>query len=346
MLKPAKPLNEPARLKALKDLDILDTPLNQTFERITRLTKKMFDVPMVAISLVDADRQWFKSEQGLNTCETHRDISFCGHAILQDEIFVIPNSAKDERFKDNPLVTGEPHIMFYAGYPIRDPDGYKLGSFCIMDNKPREDFTLEDLEPLKDMAAMVEQQLSAHKQKQYESKLMRELDQAKREKLIDVLTRIWNREGLELSYQERSAQAKSNQQNIALTMIDIDNFKNINDTYGHIAGDQVLREVSKRILLSLDEQDILGRWGGEEFIGIIAITCESPEDCIAIFDKARKSIAAKPFEFEDKLIPVTASFGVTFCRVPEDDLLNVVAKADHALYEAKNTGKNKCVLEY
>lgn len=345
MLKPAKPQDETERLTALKDLEILDTPLNPAFERITRLAKKMLDVPMVAISLVDDDRQWFKSEQGLNTCQTNRDVSFCGHAILQDEIFIIPDALADERFFDNPLVVNEPHIRFYAGNPIRSKDGFKVGSFCIMDHRPRE-LSPEDLLSLKDMTALVEQQLFANQQKQYESKIMKELDQAKREKMIDALTRVWNRDGIELNFREHKTQAKNNKQFLALTIIDIDNFKNINDTYGHNAGDQVLREVTKRIVLSLEAKDVLGRWGGEEFLGIIAIKCENPEMCIEVFEKARKNICQEPVLFDGKLIPVTASFGITFTKDLDDDLINIVSKADHALYKAKNSGKNQCILEY
>ncbi len=343
MIKPEKPDNEAARVTALKNLDILDTPLNASFERVTRLTKKMFAVPMVAISLVDDDRQWFKSEQGLNACETNRDISFCGHAILQDEIFLIPDALEDERFHDNPLVLNEPHIRFYAGYPIRSAEGFKVGSFCVMDHVPR-DFSLEDLEPLKDMAALIEQQLFSNQQKKYESKIMKELDKAKRDKMIDSLTRVWNREGLEVNFQEHTTIAKTQKHHIALTMIDIDNFKHINDTYGHNAGDQVLREITKRILLALGDNDVLGRWGGEEFLGIIAIKCDDPQSCIAVFEKARLSIATEPVIFENTPIPVTASFGITFSKTLDDDLTTVVAKADHALYQAKNSGKNKCIL--
>jgi diguanylate cyclase (GGDEF)-like protein len=338
VIEPQKPDNEVERLSALRELNVLDTPINSAFERVTRLTKKMFEVPMVAISLVDGDRQWFKSEQGLNVCETNRNISFCGHAILQDQIFLIPDALKDERFHDNPLVTGGPKIRFYAGYPIRSPDGYKIGSFCIMDTNPR-DISIEDLDPLKDMAALVEQQLSSHAQKKYQSKIMQELDQAKREKMIDSLTRVWNREGIEINFREQTDVAKKNKEYLALTIIDIDDFKHINDTYGHNAGDQVLREITKRILTSLKEQDILGRWGGEEFLGIIALKCENPDRCLEVFENVRQNISCEPVEFESKEIPVTASFGITYTKNLDEELTQIVAKA------AKRSGKNKCVVQ-
>lgn len=344
VLKPVKPIDEDSRLQALHEIDILDTPINPEFERITRLTKKLMDVPMVAVSLIDSERQWFKSEQGLNVCQTSRDISFCGHAILQDEIFIVNDAAKDERFHDNPLVVGEPFIRFYAGYPIRSPDGYKIGSFCIMDTKPRN-ISSEDLEQLKDMAALVEQQLFAHIQKQYHSKIMKELNQAKREKLIDALTRVWNREGIEVNLKDRYDHSKADETHLALAMIDIDDFKRINDTYGHNAGDQVLREVTKRILTSLDQSNILGRWGGEEFLSIIALKQQTPENCMAMFEKARVAISGSPIEYKDKKINVTASFGITLTKDIDVNLEDIIAKADDALYQAKEHGKNKCFIE-
>ena len=132
----------------------------ERFDRLTRMCKRLFGVPIALVSLVDENRQWFKSCVGLSVSETPRDISFCGHAILGNEIFVIPDAAKDERFADNPLVLDEPHIRFYAGCPLRSQNGCKLGTLCIIDRKPRE-LTQEDLDTLKDLASMVERELEA-----------------------------------------------------------------------------------------------------------------------------------------------------------------------------------------
>lgn len=126
MQKPAKPLDEATRLDTLRALNILDTLPEERFDRLTRLAKRLFGVPIALVSLVDEDRQWFKSCQGLHASETSRDISFCGHAILGDDIFLIPNAAADERFHDNPLVTDEPHIRFYAGCPLTVSKGASL----------------------------------------------------------------------------------------------------------------------------------------------------------------------------------------------------------------------------
>jgi len=137
MLKPALPPDETVRLASLRALSILDTPAEERFDRITRVTAHLFDVPMALISLVDTDRQWFKSCQGVSASETSREISFCAHAILGDHVFYVSDTHADSRFADNPLVTRDPFLRFYAGYPIPAPGGHKIGTLCIMDRKPR-----------------------------------------------------------------------------------------------------------------------------------------------------------------------------------------------------------------
>ena len=125
------PNDDTERLAALHALDLLDTPPEERFDRITRLLTLVMRVPMAFLSLVDADRQWFKASCGLSTPQTPRAVSFCGHAILSDEAMVVPDAVEDERFRDNPLVTGEPHIRFYAGQPLHGPGGHKVGTLCI-----------------------------------------------------------------------------------------------------------------------------------------------------------------------------------------------------------------------
>ena len=132
------PANEAARLKALRELLLLDTPPEARYDRIVDFAAREFDVPMALISLVDEDRQWFKASVGLQVCETSRDVSFCGHAIMTPNTMVVPDVSLDVRFMGNPLVLGEPHIRFYAGAPLRMPGGEIIGTFCILDRRPRE----------------------------------------------------------------------------------------------------------------------------------------------------------------------------------------------------------------
>lgn len=158
MLAPACPANENQRLKTLQSLNVLDTPPEQRFDRYTHAASQLFNVPIALVSLIDANRQWFKSCVGLTASETDREVSFCGHAILQDEVFVVADASLDPRFADNPLVTGQPDIRFYAGCPLRHPNGSMLGTLCLIDQKPRP-FDAQDAQILKELALLVEIEL-------------------------------------------------------------------------------------------------------------------------------------------------------------------------------------------
>ena len=160
MISPALPTDEPARLAALRALHLLDTPPAERFGRTTRVAQRLFGVPIALISLLDAQRQWFKSCQGVAIRETAREISFCGHTILGTDVFVIPDARQDARFVDNPLVAGEPHVRFYAGQPLRDHLSHHLGTLCIMDRAPR-DLTADDRQVLRDLTAWAESELNA-----------------------------------------------------------------------------------------------------------------------------------------------------------------------------------------
>ena len=158
MLEPDFPEDESERLDTLCQLAILETDPEERFDRITRLARQLFDVEIALVSLVDTDRQWFKSRQGLEATQTPRNISFCGHAILGNAIFHVEDAARDVRFADNPLVIDAPNIRFYAGAPLAASDGRKLGTLCIIDSRARG---LSDRErgTLRDLADWVEHEI-------------------------------------------------------------------------------------------------------------------------------------------------------------------------------------------
>ena len=159
MQAPRIPTDEASRLAALRALEILDTPPEERFDRLTRLASAIFDTPIALISLVDSNRQWFKSCVGLGVNQTPRNISFCGHAILEDQLFVVPDALLDPRFADNPLVTEPPYIRFYAGQPLKASDGSRVGTLCVIDTQPNQP-AVQQCASLRDLAVLVENELN------------------------------------------------------------------------------------------------------------------------------------------------------------------------------------------
>jgi len=154
------PENEARRIEALKELKLLDTKIEDRFERITRIAAAAFDVPIALVTLVDQDRQWFKSRFGLSVTETPRDQAFCAHTILDKDVMIVRDTLLDPRFADNPLVIGEPRIRFYAGYPLTLPNGTSPGTLCLIDTRPRE---LDEVKInlLRDLGRLVEREMAA-----------------------------------------------------------------------------------------------------------------------------------------------------------------------------------------
>jgi diguanylate cyclase (GGDEF)-like protein len=215
------------------------------------MAKRMFRVPIALVSLVDENRQWFKSAQGLEACETPRNISFCGHAILGDGIFLIPDALADRRFADNPLVTGAPHVRFYVGCPLRTPDGAKVGTLCLIDTVPRV-FDEEDALALLDLASMVQDELAAVQRA-----------------TTDDLTGISNRRAFLQLADYGLRFCVRNRQPAALAFIDLDGFKPINDRFGHAEGDLALVAFAEVMQASFRSTDLFARLGGDEFVVLL-----------------------------------------------------------------------------
>ncbi len=250
MKTPEFPKNEESRLRTLRSLNVLDTLPEERFDRLTRMAKHLFGVPIALVSLIDENRQWFKSAQGLDATETPRDISFCGHAILEDKVFIIPDATKDERFADNPLVVDDPNIRFYAGCPL-EAQSTKMGTLCIIDEKPRN-FAQGDLEALVDLAAMVESELAAVQLA-----------------TLDTLTKISNRRGF-LALARHSINLCLRQGIPAsLVFMDLNDFKPINDTFGHAEGDLALLAFATQMKTAFRNSDVFARLGGDEFVVLL-----------------------------------------------------------------------------
>ncbi|WP_018700639.1 PAS domain S-box protein [Amorphus coralli] len=157
--KPPIPSDDAARVAALRRLAILDTEREASFDRLVQLASRQFRVPIALISLIDKEREWFKASCGFGRMDLDRDLAFCTYTILDDEVMVVPDARLDPRFCDNPLVTGEPHIRFYAGAPIYSAEGYKIGTICLVDSEPHPDFSADDEALLADLAAITSDQI-------------------------------------------------------------------------------------------------------------------------------------------------------------------------------------------
>lgn len=253
---PAIPADEAKRLASLHDSGLLESGVTERLDRMTRLAKRMFNVSMALITLVDEDMLHFKSSAGYSKEAVPRKISFCGHAILSDAALVIPDASRDERFADNPLVTGDAHIRFYAGHPLRLPDGAIVGSFCLIDRQAR-DFDGSELENLKDFALIVEDEFAV-------------MSAA----TTDELTGLFNRRGFDNLAKFAIVGARRRAEPLTLAWIDLDDFKEINDTYGHAEGDEALKALASVMTASLREADLRVRYGGDEFAIVFSGTDE------------------------------------------------------------------------
>ena len=318
MLAAPLPADDTARVAPLRSLNLLDTPPEERFDRLTRLAKRLFGVPIALVSLVDANRQWFKSCEGLNVKETPRDVSFCGHAILRDDILMIPDAMLDERFHDNPLVTEEPHIRFYAGCPLRVANGSKLGTLCLLDVKARE-LDDEERELLRDLARMAEQELAAVQMA-----------------TMDELTQLSNRRGFEALAQHALNVCKRMDKPASLLFFDLNKFKQINDAFGHAEGDRALVTFAEVLREVLRESDVIGRLGGDEFVAFL--TQADGIETVGILARLR-SVLAKRNATSKRGYEIAYSVGqIQYDPAAHASITELLAQADLAMYENKQAG--------
>jgi len=335
--------DEVMRLRALRSLKLVDTPLEERFERLTRLAKRVLGIDVVAVSLVESDRQYFKSIQGVNICQTSREISFCGHAILKDDLFIVEDARTDERFKDNPLVTGPPHVVFYAGVPLYSPDGFKVGMLCATHSKT---FNLSqtDKDQLRDIAALVELEMQIAASNAVQASLVEEVSSEQRRGMIDSLTRLWNRSAIYDIAAETLRRAAKHDAASAILMLDLDKFKAINDTHGHNAGDEALRVTAKRMLACLRDTDVVGRVGGDEFLVALS-PCEDEHAVGYLAERLVEAVSCEPVHCENAIVPIRASVGaVTIPPAWNGTVEDAVDRADKAMYRCKRDPDAKVVV--
>ncbi|RLQ87098.1 putative bifunctional diguanylate cyclase/phosphodiesterase [Notoacmeibacter ruber] len=446
------PANEEKRLKVLAEYHLMDTPPEEDFDRLARLASQLFDVPIVLVSLLEGDRQFFKTHVGLDVCETSREVSFCAHAIMRDDILFVPDALKDDRFASNPLVLGPPFIRFYAGKPLSAPSGEKLGTVCLIDTKPRNRFTAEDRKNLTDLAALVMDRMEirrldyvrsvsqarfeniaatspdaiicsnskgsitfwnqsaerlfgyppdealdrgveiivpaswraiyeserSHLQKGERMELadqtlelsglrkdgsefpaefslstweegnttsvgaiVRDISERRQneERLsrlasLDALTDLPNRAAWRARLDETMAAEKP----CTVLLLDLDRFKEVNDTLGHSAGDSVLKDVAKRLTSICHQANMVARLGGDEFVVLLNGNDSRQANVIA---GKLVSALSEPYEFAGHRCNVGVTVGVAHGPQHGHRAEDLLSAADLALYRAKAGGKGR-----
>lgn len=302
---------------------MLDSAPEESFDRITRLAQIAVQTPMVLISLVDRDRQWFKSRIGQDATEGPRSTSFCTHAIQRDTPLVVRDALADPKFHDHPAVLGEPFVRFYAGVPLHTPGGYNIGTLCAVDFAPR-DISPIQLAVLQDLARLVVDEL-----------------ELRRLATTDSLTGAMTRRAFAADAAREVARARRSGGPLACIVFDIDHFKSINDRFGHAAGDRVLQAVTRVCRENLRAVDLLGRMGGEEFA--IALPEAPLAEAVGVAERLRLAVADTGVADGAGEIRMTASFGVSELAPGDETFADTVRRADDAAYEAKRGGRNRTV---
>ncbi|HEX6834666.1 MAG TPA: sensor domain-containing diguanylate cyclase [Rudaea sp.] len=353
MIPPPRPENEEQRLSELRELDVLDSIPEQAYDDLTRIAAGICRTPIGLVSLIDSDRQWFKSRVGLEPPETPRDVAFCAHAIVHPrELFVVADAREDPRFIHNPLVTGAPHIRFYAGAPLVGPNGNAYGTLCIIDTEPREldPFQSSALVGLsRQVSALLELRRTARRLRHqlaerawYENQLREQQAELRRENAelseqsrTDALTGLPNRRAFTAALTRAIEHARGGAAPLAMAVIDADHFKTINDLHGHAVGDEVLVAIAQTLHAQRGPHGMVARVGGEEFSMLIDARPETAQMQCDYLREAIQNLAIG--------LPVTVSIGLSVLR-PDDDARSLYARADEALYAAKRGGRNRVVV--
>ncbi|KLJ01933.1 EAL domain-containing protein [Luteimonas sp. FCS-9] len=449
------PPDEALRASTLADYHVLDAPAEPEFDRLVQLASRLFSVPIVLISLVTRDRQVFKARVGLEVCETERDVSFCAHAILQDDVMVVPDALEDPRFAANPLVLGPPFIRFYAGKPLVTPGGQRLGTVCLIDTQPRQEFSQSERDNLSDIAELVMDRMELTRleymraigQARFENiaatspdaiicttdtgqvtfwnhaaerlfgyaaeeatgrcsslivpdswreayfedlarlrdsgtmeavgrtivrsglrrdgsefpaeislsswqegrarsvgAIVRDITERRRNEdrlyrlaSLDALTELPNRAAWRACIHDALAQGTP----VSVLLLDLDGFKDVNDTLGHSAGDQVLKTVAARLKAECPDALMVARLGGDEFVLLLA--GDDRRAASAVAGGVVRALS-RPYALPGHAFEIGASVGIALYPAHGARAEDLLGAADLALYRAKAAGKGRYVL--
>jgi diguanylate cyclase (GGDEF)-like protein len=327
------------KIANIHSLDLFYTPLEERFERITRIARRALQVPVAAITLINDEKQWFKSAAGWGISELPREQGICRFTVEENRLVTIGDTSKDSRTAQSPIVVGAPRFRAYAGQPLADEHGNVAGTFCVFDLKPRE-FTAADRQTMADLGAMTQRELLSDRLSDAHSELTAKLSIARRESMMDPLTRLWNRRGASMLLKSAFAAADLRSTPLTLALLDLDNFKRVNDGYGHPIGDEVLRKVASRLISTVRNNDIVCRIGGDEFLIVMSETDARAASQIA--ERIRRSVTDTAVPTRDGTMTMSVSVGCTV-RQPKDTspVEALLERADQALLQSKAGGRNR-----
>jgi diguanylate cyclase (GGDEF)-like protein len=306
-------MDEQARLRSLHSLGMLDTPAEERFDRVTRLARRLLDMPVAMIGLVDAHREWMKSLQGMETADMPRAEGFCTHALQDDQVLVVPDALCNELFRGNPLVAREDGLRFYAGCPLVMPDGARVGALCVMDRAQR-DFSVRDEQILRDLAVMVETELKTDGYS-----------------VQDPITGLLNRDAFELRAAELLDLCSRYERNAALMLFDLDGFWDIENTAGE--GERMLQAFAQILRDVLRGSDLVGRFGGDEFVALLSDT-DIP-GANALLGRLRARIGAHARAHTEGFT-LDFSCGITVCEAGDHySYQRMLSRVDEIIYEVR-----------
>lgn len=343
------PDNEKERLDALASYEILDTKPEQEFDDIAVLAAEMFAVPMASISLVDADRIWFKTNYGTDKNEVPRDFSFCSQSILSAKPLIINDTHADKTYSQVGIVTNAPNIRFYMGVPLLSEDGNCLGALAVMDTKPMDPTNFQKdtlirlaqqvctlLELRKARLQLDNQQMLIEVYKEQISAMNAEVANLSR---TDELSGLWNRKSLTYELGKELSRSRRSGSTFALLKMDVDDFSSLNDRRGKEYGNEVLRSLGALLLKATRDTDCCARFGGDQFMILMPNTDRAKANLVA--NRVRNSLK----ELGELHDPITASIGVAVVLAAQASGDDILALADNCMKKVKTEGGNQVEIE-
>jgi len=341
-------VTEAERLQALALYGFTEEQPLPSLDAVARIAAHMFEMPVAAVNMIGSDHVFFAASIGIDEVDMRREVSFCAHAIAQNDVMVVSDAKRDERFHDNPLVTGEANLRFYAGVPLLSTDGHPLGALCVIDSKPHPEFSETDRERLRELAKMASDRLELRRiEVATEKKLPSPAEAIDRREESEELYRLANFDALtglanRGRFYRRVEEAMARPLAVAVIMIDLDGFKDVNDTLGHLVGDAVLCEVAIRLERQIGADDMVARLGGDEF-AILMPEVTDPVQATEVALAANAAIA-RPIIVEGQQIRIGATAGMALAPSHARDPLELVGDADLALFKAKAEGRGRVTI--